>query len=400
MRRHRLAVLVGSVVLVCGGPLIAAEGTKPGARISRANKNARATSATPSNLATETPAATAAPPADNAPSSSGTPSAGKPSRPSPAERRDLSRGLSNFRKARNAPKRMEATRQVLRLGPEGAKALLAVIETELHQPLERYREAFARESAAVLSARGVNLQEVAQLRASVIARAQEQNLTEGSIREQSDPAVARLNMLLGVDRVQVLQAKPNLKKQRTELTAYGPSWEACQAALGPEATGSGTRGSFDAFLAGEETMAAQFALPFPPQAHMAMASNAQVATALDPEEAAGILMLNMTRLTLGMNPLLIDTALCDAARDHSNDMVTLKFFSHESPVPGKRTFGERAARFNTKGDGENIAHGAKTGADAIRMWWYSPGHHKNMLGNYRRVGLGRSGTHWTQMFGR
>jgi uncharacterized protein YkwD len=131
-----------------------------------------------------------------------------------------------------------------------------------------------------------------------------------------------------------------------------------------------------------------------------MAANAQIAAQLDPEEAAGIQMLNMTRLTLGMNPLAIDTALCDAARDHSNDMAVNNFFSHESPLPGKRTPSERAARFNTKGDGENIANGAKTGADAIRMWWYSPGHHKNLLADYRRIGLGRSGTHWTQMFGR
>jgi len=375
MGRRRLAALVGSVLLVCSGALAAAGPNKPDPK----PKPSRPT--TTSSNSTSSPSAT-------------------PPRPSAAERRDLTRGLSNFRKARTAPKRMEAARQVLRSGPEGAKALLAVIETELRLPLERYREAFARESAAVLTARGVNLGEVAQLRASVIARAQEKELTEGSIRDQSDPALARLNTLLGIDRAQVLRAKPNLKRQRTELTAYGPSWEACQAALGTEATGSGTRGSFEAFLSGEETMAAQFALPFPPQAHMAMAANAQVATAIDPEEAAGILMLNRTRLTLGMNPLLIDTALCNAGRDHSNDMVTNKFFSHQSPLPGKRTPSERAARFGTKGDGENIAHGAKTGADAIRIWWYSPGHHKNMLGNYRRVGLGRSGTHWTMMLGR
>ena len=59
-----------------------------------------------------------------------------------------------------------------------AKALLAVIETELRQPLERYREAFAREAAAVLTARGVNLGEVAQLRAGVIARAQQKELDD------------------------------------------------------------------------------------------------------------------------------------------------------------------------------------------------------------------------------
>ena len=97
---------------------------------------------------------------------------------------------------------------------------------------------------------------------------------------------------------------------------------------------------------------------------------------------------------------MIDPALCAAARDHAHDMETSNFFSHESPLPGKRTIGDRAQRLGTKADGENIAHGPSVGADAVRMWWYSPGHHKNMLGNYRRVGLGRSGTLWTMMFGR
>jgi uncharacterized protein YkwD len=183
------------------------------------------------------------------------------------------------------------------------------------------------------------------------------------------------------------------------LLAYAPAWDACQAVL-QRGSGSLSSGSFEAYLVAQEQMSAQFALPFPPEAHLAMSANAQVASALDADETAGILMLNMTRLTLGLNPLMIDTALCSAARDHSNDMVANNFFSHESPLPGKRTFGDRAQRFGTKGDGENIAHGAKTGQDAIRMWWYSPGHHKNMLGNYRRVGLGRVNTHWTMMFGR
>ena len=44
--------------------------------------------------------------------------------------------------------------------------------------------------------------------------------------------------------------------------------------------------------------------------------------------------------------------------------------------------------------------GTVDGAAANQMWWHSPGHHKNVLGNHTRVGLGRSGKYWTELFGR
>ena len=43
--------------------------------------------------------------------------------------------------------------------------------------------------------------------------------------------------------------------------------------------------------------------------------------------------------------------------------------------------------------------GAVEGA-ANQLWWHSPGHRKNVLGNHTRVGLGRSGKYWTELFGR
>jgi len=70
-----------------------------------------------------------------------------------------------------------------------------------------------------------------------------------------------------------------------------------------------------------------------------------------------------------------------------------------SPVPGKKTPWARAKRFGTSAHAENIAAGANTGADTIRLWWYSPGHHKNMMGGHARVGLGRHKKTWTQLFG-
>jgi hypothetical protein len=117
------------------------------------------------------------------------------------------------------------------------------------------------------------------------------------------------------------------------------------------------------------------------------------------EEFAGTLELNKIRIALGLPALLIDEKLGNAARDHATDMKQLGFFAHESPVPGKRSFTDRAARAGTSASGENIAAGQDTGAGAIEAWWYSPGHHKNMLGGHARTGLGRCEHLWTQMFG-
>jgi uncharacterized protein YkwD len=80
-------------------------------------------------------------------------------------------------------------------------------------------------------------------------------------------------------------------------------------------------------------------------------------------------------------------------------MQRLGFFAHESPVEGKRTPGDRAAKAGTSGGAENIARGQRTAKSANQAWWYSPGHHKNMLGGHARIGLGRKDDFWTQMFG-
>ena len=111
---------------------------------------------------------------------------------------------------------------------------------------------------------------------------------------------------------------------------------------------------------------------------------------------AGLLLL---AVLVGLSALRLDVKLCDACRGHSKDMVDLGFFSHTSPVAGKESPWQRAALAGTSAGAENIAAGAAEGEDAIRMWWYSPGHHRNMMAGHRRVGLGRHQSHWTQCFG-
>jgi len=128
-------------------------------------------------------------------------------------------------------------------------------------------------------------------------------------------------------------------------------------------------------------------------------ANDETAWEIDSGEALGILDLNALRLLLGLRALRADPKLCAAARDHSNDMRRLGFFAHESPVEGKSSFSDRAGNFGTSARSENIANGQRQPAATNRQWFLSPGHHKNMLGNHGRIGLGRSGTYWTQLFG-
>lgn len=117
-------------------------------------------------------------------------------------------------------------------------------------------------------------------------------------------------------------------------------------------------------------------------------------------EVAGIEECNEWRMLVGLNALLIDPNLCEAARDHSNDMQEQGFFAHESPVAGKKTPWDRAKKAGTTASGENIFMGSADPQGANRGWFYSPGHHKNMFNaGQRRIGLGCTGTHWTQMFG-
>ena len=112
-------------------------------------------------------------------------------------------------------------------------------------------------------------------------------------------------------------------------------------------------------------------------------------------------ILNNYRMLLGVHPLEMDVRLYIAARDHSRDMERLQFFSHDSPVPGKSTFADRAKLAGYgKPSAENIARGQKTSQAVHDGWFGSSGHHKNMVSDHSQIGVGESGFYWTQKFGR
>lgn len=130
-----------------------------------------------------------------------------------------------------------------------------------------------------------------------------------------------------------------------------------------------------------------------------MANNAALKGQVPAAEYEQIWLTNLYRILVGKVPLKMNPKLCDAAREHSTDMKEHKFFAHESPLPGKRTPGDRAQRHGASAGGENIFMGNKSAEAAFWAWFLSLGHHKNMLGGYAEIGVGNHDTYWTQMFG-
>jgi uncharacterized protein YkwD len=144
---------------------------------------------------------------------------------------------------------------------------------------------------------------------------------------------------------------------------------------------------------------AHLMMSIPPKDQKVMMENAALRGQVPDLEYRHAFQVNQYRLLLGKAALKLNPKLCDAARDHCEDMIKLNFFAHESPVPGKRTPGDRAQRFGASAGGENIFMGAENPDAAFWAWFNSLGHHKNMVGDYAVFGVGNSKRHWTQMFG-
>ena len=367
-------------------------------------------------------------------------SAAEPRKPalSEAQRKQLTALITEFRQVRKEPpKRLAVIERMAELGPIGLTNLLEVINLELGKQLGDYRQAFTKAAAAAIAKRTerANLEEIMRLRKEVLDLSKDEGLTKQQIVAVGDPAVARLKELILITREDVLASQPLLAGRRDALQSLGSQWERCATLLlvkqheedekraaekkaaeksppaeqpaAPAVKGGAEEDeelelsspSFAEYLAKDEEIATFLATPMDPKTRGELAANAQFVGRIDPEEARCVLDLNLTRNLLGLAALKIDLALTAAARDHSSDMETLGFFDHESPVPGKKTFSDRAERFKTDASGENIALGTLDGAEANRMWWTSPGHHRNMLGDHERVGVGKSGRHWTELFG-
>lgn len=327
-------------------------------------------------------------------------------KPTPKMQRDVTRLVTHFRRAKKEPeKQAEVVAEAMQLGEPAVSAILQAIQQDLQPQLDRYRNKFYQQAVLLAKQQGqkVDLEELGRLRSSVLALRQDPNLTKDKIVAVADPAMKRLEEMFLLRPEMVLAQSPDLQAERQKLAPLGVMWERCNAWLHAAAPADESKPkdapTFVQYLAGEEELATGLALPMDPVTREVLATNAKLATQLDPEEARAILALNLTRNLLGLKPVVIDLKLCAAARDHSKDMATHKFFAHESPVPGKKTPWDRAKNFGTSASAENIFMGISDGRAANLGWFHSPGHHKNMLAEHKRVGMGRHGVHFTEMFG-
>lgn len=325
-----------------------------------------------------------------------------------------------------------AMTELLFLGVEGPKALTGWLERELRTRAKATEKqeralltAFEKRAAGVLKRRldGQAWAEVEELRRVVLRNARDAALTKERIVGESDPAVTRLQELLTVGADAVWDADPELYEEWDALLVARDrhhilldTFESARAALEvqPEGRRHAERladpevpATADSLLDRADALAA-LATPMSAADRRVLVENAALPVTegeasesgeLGPEEQRGIRDLNLLRVLLGLSAQRIDLKLCHACRDHSKDMAEVGFFAHESPVEGKKTPWDRASRAGTSAGSENIARGQQTGPDAIRAWWYSPGHHRNMMGGGSRTGLGRFSDHWTQLFG-
>ncbi len=322
------------------------------------------------------------------------------------QRRDITKLEGRFRRARGDLQRQAAVvQQAMAAGPHAVVAIFDLYSRHMQPQLQRYRNMFYQQAEALSRRRQkqVEVEEVVRLRQTVLSLQKQDNFSKELIVAKGDPIMQQLERMFVVGRVEVLSESHRLPGQRQELMAAGMLWEQLAKVMyqmTPPEQRQGGKPSFQNYLQGEEELAVGMAVPMAPQTRKVLSANSRLASQLDPEESRAILALNLTRNLLGLNALLIDMKLVAAARDHSSDMRRLKFFDHTSPVPGKKTPWDRATNFGTKASGENIAMGYPDGRAVNLGWFHSPGHHVNMLGDHRRVGVGRSGNYYTQMFGR
>jgi uncharacterized protein YkwD len=280
------------------------------------------------------------------------------------------------------------------------KALIAQLEKTWPGVRDRYLSAFA--AAAKQGAggdRNLAQRRIRELRSEFMrVYAMEEGPMKPALKQISKPAVDELRKLLSPTPDELLAtAAPVLKMQRDAARKLARFRDAAlDAAL------STTPSDSRAQLAAAEAKVATDAGGLPRDGLKILEKNRKIAEdeAVPAEEARGIEDCNLMRLYVGLGALVLDPKLCEASRDHSKDMAEQKFFAHESPVPGKKTPWDRAARAGTTASGENIYAGSTDSHAANLGWFYSPGHHKNMFSpGQRRIGLGQHGSHWTQMFG-
>lgn len=118
-----------------------------------------------------------------------------------------------------------------------------------------------------------------------------------------------------------------------------------------------------------------------------------------------LIQTNQFRKSEGLTALIMRKELNAIAQKHSKDMASgrmpfgHKGFNKREAKARKQLGAKYSFRF-----AENVASGATSGEEVVEMWKKSPGHRRNMLGDYKFIGVGAATgkdgiIYFTQVFG-
>jgi len=99
--------------------------------------------------------------------------------------------------------------------------------------------------------------------------------------------------------------------------------------------------------------------------------------------------INQHRKSLGLVPLKFTEVASIQALKHSEDMAERRTgFGHEGFEERIKKISQKLGRIPAAA--ENVAYGKLTAKEVVNGWLHSPGHKKNIEGNYTLTGIGVS----------
>ncbi|MEA5496002.1 CAP domain-containing protein [Limnoraphis robusta] len=122
-------------------------------------------------------------------------------------------------------------------------------------------------------------------------------------------------------------------------------------------------------------------------------------------------LTNNFRQNNGLQPLMFNSQLGNAAQQHSENMAFQDFFSHAGLDGSTASSRAQAQGYPSSFVGENIGAGYLSPEDVVQGWIESLGHRENLLNpNYTEIGVGyfylendqglvNYNHYWTQVFG-
>jgi uncharacterized protein YkwD len=139
-------------------------------------------------------------------------------------------------------------------------------------------------------------------------------------------------------------------------------------------------GSGDASTRPQKVAASEDKIPkgtFEKAPNGALADRDYSITRLDPDRARDL--INAYRKEKGLKPLKLNTALTEAAKNHSRDLAKWDRISHYGSDGSNPWDRVKRVGYNAKVTAENVGTGQVTVDEVMKGWQNSPGHNKNLL---------------------